>query len=648
MESLLNTIMDRLTAIEQRLDPTPNQRNTHNPDPHSNHNRQKTVFVNSNKQWSTNQTQARHSTYSNAVQNGSHEHRQQPKQQTDNTQWSTHQAQARHSTHSNTVRNGSHEHRQQPKHQTDNTQFKATLKLIYRGTQLRHHGLNWDRLPEPIQTKINELFQFLTPPVSDDELTASLDTLKQSFQHDLRYTLKTHINKQLAINEDKLKQSKLNEIDRKAAHEISMRVLTRKYGRKTSTDNIDNWLAADLSVINRPLDNTTTSSTDIQPSTSDKPSNKRRFAEVIAIRTNNRYDPLSDHNDEHPTPTNGTIKKKPLLKTPEMYRQRSLSQPHPPSTKPTPTPIPLSQQSPTTHFVPPSTSAQPRPLPTPISNPALQQTSTTHSTTMPAKIPTNNEEARIEDQPAQSSSATHQPTHPDHNETDNMNDETIDNDHDALDEIMIADENDEDDEESTEQLPSSQGNTTLHNDPKNLTIHNKLQNKSDWDLVITGSPTILILGDSNLRLVRNIPETVQVHVYPGATLKNISHLLNNTKLPTSIQDVVIAVGINHRAWNYDVSVKPDLGKAHAAVVRQLKRAHFLGVSTSTQLPQRQQETIKSLNDDARQKFGGFRHYISPLRHDQVTILSTDRFLIHHDSATVNMIFDTIKAHFRLN
>src|ERR1700761_8039710 len=57
---------------------------------------------------------------------------------------------------------------QQIRYHTDNASFGDILKQLYRGTQLRNHSRNWDNLPEPVQRRINQLFRFLTPPMSQD------------------------------------------------------------------------------------------------------------------------------------------------------------------------------------------------------------------------------------------------------------------------------------------------------------------------------------------------------------------------------------------------------------------------------------------------------------------------------------------------
>lgn len=137
----------------------------------------------------------------------------------------------------------------QPQHETKNENFKETLKSIYRGCQLRHHRRVWDRVPEPISKKLDELMNFLTPPLPrDGTLINKLTALRDSFQDNLRAAIKDHLELHLNENKEKLINAELDERDKRAAIEIATRVMKRS-NPKIPEQNIKSWVLEDVSVI---------------------------------------------------------------------------------------------------------------------------------------------------------------------------------------------------------------------------------------------------------------------------------------------------------------------------------------------------------------------------------------------------------------
>jgi len=65
----------------------------------------------------------------------------------------------------------------------------------------------------------------------------------------------------------------------------------------------------------------------------------------------------------------------------------------------------------------------------------------------------------------------------------------------------------------------------------------------------TGTKTVVI-ADSNLKIVRNIPTVCEVHAYPGMAFKHATEILTVTKLPTSVENIVVVIGINQRNLSF--------------------------------------------------------------------------------------------------
>ena len=221
MEEVLNYILARLTAIEQRSDTNVNtQRNNNHNGMNSQQNTR--VFVN--------------------TINKRPQHQKQQQQQHGQRWNNNYNNNNNRRTQNNTNKQPNNNSQTNQQYKTSNAAFGTVLKQLYRGTQLRHHITSWENVPKPVNKKIDELFAFLTPPVPDDELRARLDSLKLSIKQDIKTIIKTRINTQLDINTKYLNDTFLNDTDKQAAKELAHRVISRKYGRRTTANNIKEWL----------------------------------------------------------------------------------------------------------------------------------------------------------------------------------------------------------------------------------------------------------------------------------------------------------------------------------------------------------------------------------------------------------------------
>lgn len=432
-----------------------------------------------------------------------------------------------------------------------------------------------------MERRIDQLFDFLTPPVPTEELKAQLDSQKASLKHDIRTTILTHINTQADINTNNLKKTTLHEPDREAARTLAERVLRKGYGRKTSKQHLSQWLTADLEVIRQDSTEQTAPAPTSSSSSSSTPT-----APTIQTRVASATDSNEDAMDQTQT---------------SRKRRRD------------------SQES-----------------PVPVSN----------RFAILAGEPTVTDEGADPADTDPKKSLTPKPTNKKQNTTNNDGDETADDG--TNDTVTEAEFDDAEtwsmtssqcDQLLTSQQPSSSPPDRPNVQRKQNVFVHENQTKSQWRLIIQNSPATVLLTDSNFRLAANIviPDDWEVHVFPGCALIHTSKLLRSAEIPTCVKNIVLAVGINNRGWNYAKSVKPDWNKM-LTQSRQMKAAvHFLGISTVNPC-----ETIKTINDEARKQFGG--KFIPALPEDQVTISPSDPYKIHHDKVTVGKIIDSIKIH----
>jgi hypothetical protein len=535
------------------------------------------VYVNKTRQSHANTAQR--PSYSDVVRATTHPLQPQPPHHHNHH---THPRQPhRHNRHSQS--------RQPPQQQyrANDPSFAHLLKLLYRGTQLRHHANNWGTLPKPVEKKIKDLFQFLTPPVPTDELKSQLESIRSSIIHEIQTCILTHINTQTTINNKQLRERTINETDRDAARGLAERVIRRKYGRKASQQNLNAWLAADLSVMGQGTGTSTQSTNNAESiiqatestnhtessivqitnnTSSDTPQTnrkRRRDSPVSTVSVSNRFSALTDNPDQTEsvesevlTDTDVTNPKKLLARSPQTIRNENTDA--------------NTSNNLTDHF--------------------SLQTDFDDTLSMP---PPPQCDPLLASQP------------------------TI-----SLNRLSLRN--------------SFYHKQTLN---KNVFIHDN-KPKSNWKLNIKGSPNTVLITDSNFRLASHdipIPDDWEIHVYPGSYFAHTANILKTATIPDCVKDVILAVGINHKNWKFETSTKRDLNKMVAEANRMNPNVHFLGVST-VDLP----ESIKAINESTRKTFGN--HFIPALSKDQVTISPIDPFNIHHNKVTVEKIIKSIQFH----
>jgi len=438
----------------------------------------------------------------------------------------------------------------QQQYRTNDPSFARLLKLLYRGTQLRHHANNWGTLPKAVEKKIKDLFEFLTPPVPTDELKSQLDSIRSSLMHDIRTSILTHLNIHSDINNKHLKETTTNETDKEAARGLAERVIRRKYGRKASQQNLDAWLAADLSVI-QPT--TTTNTSTETPQTTRK---RRRDSPPIKVPISNRFSILADE------PGSSAVL---VDAEPDTNPKRMMSR-------------------------------------SPVTNKNENITSDKNNTRVNPTEQTDSDDTWSISSSKCDRILSSQPI------------------------VSLT----------RLSLPNSfQRKQSLN---KNVNIHDN-KCKSEWKLTIKNTPKTVLVTDSNFRLAQEIPipEDWEIHVFPGNNFSHTTNILKTATIPTSVENVVLAVGINNKGSNFETSINPDMTKMATEAKSMRQTIHFLGVSTVNP-----SESIKKINEMAMKIFG--EKFIPALPEDQVTISPIDPFNVHHNKITVEKIIKSIKNH----
>jgi len=167
-------------------------------------------------------------------------------------------------------------------------------------------------------------------------------------------------------------------------------------------------------------------------------------------------------------------------------------------------------------------------------------------------------------------------------------------------------------------------------------------NKSNWKIHhIPTHITTLIIGDSNLSQWTDIPHDWMVECLPGAKINHIQNILQKHTLPSSLNQLIISIGINNRT---DTTANNDkyLRQLHNTTKTLPVDTHFLAPSHTFALPAHQQITLKNLHDTAHRLYRN--NYIPPLCHQQTYISKTDIHKIHYTQDTCNLLIQTVTDH----
>lgn len=168
------------------------------------------------------------------------------------------------------------------------------------------------------------------------------------------------------------------------------------------------------------------------------------------------------------------------------------------------------------------------------------------------------------------------------------------------------------------------------------TFHDK-----NWPSLTFASTThTVILGDSNLRNVKDesIPPGFQVDIIPGA---HISHITNiATKIPEEM-DVIIAVGINHRSWNFEQRTLGEINQLHEACTKRGSKLHAMGISINPELPENEIANLTEINKHLFKLFGN--RYIFPLSPKEIRTYTDE---VHYDARTTQKIWYKITHYMR--
>lgn len=170
----------------------------------------------------------------------------------------------------------------------------------------------------------------------------------------------------------------------------------------------------------------------------------------------------------------------------------------------------------------------------------------------------------------------------------------------------------------------------------NVHIHAGLKN--DWQVKPESSDIcVLVVGDSNLKKVRLIPQYWQVNALPGGDLCDLTNGLDSLTGKNKQYTIVLQAGMNHRD-NHDADDEADIRTMLFTARRNqsINEIFFNGVSIPAGMPEANAQRLDALNRFMEAEVGQ-DFYIAPLDRADVRIEPNDRWQIHYDQVTVDRI-----------
>ena len=154
--------------------------------------------------------------------------------------------------------------------------------------------------------------------------------------------------------------------------------------------------------------------------------------------------------------------------------------------------------------------------------------------------------------------------------------------------------------------------------------------------------TVLVLGDSNMRVLDEVPAQWEVHSFSGARYEHLAVMILTMDLSgaQSLQYIAIQVGINHR----DESTPPQkhIQTLFGALNRLQFKPIFMGVPHGDNMPSHLISNLDKLNEELKLTSGEF--FVTPLETAKVTMLDpttsssdSSRYDPHYTTGTAGRV-----------
>lgn len=462
--------------------------------------------------------------------------------------------------------------------QSDNPDFSQICKSLNRMVQLRRHIDNWKTLPAAITRNIQHVAKNIRPVHPSDELTADISGIFAKAGLELHERVKRHFAERLKLNLAILRQS--NPLDKDRAVEVVTKQLQNRLGSKVTGPNLRGLVEGEAKVIGV--------------------AENRDRAEVREV-----VDPDGFRQPSRPAkkqcisttpPTTTTRNSFALLSTIENDDAVGVEDsPSPP--RKTPRLLPKAPSKTHVSFTPGSPQRRPSAstdtTPAGLENFALVLETSPGTDLPPQSAPTGTHALRSAFFPPRATTP----------------------------ESMALETS------PTTQRTGVPAQSLSTVSVSRFTDHSS-RKKPSWQVRLLPDTEFLILADSNFKYLtsEDIPSGFQVECLHGANFSNTLDLIND--LPP-VQQLIIAMGINHKATKFDQETLPAMELFFEACEAKTEDPLItVGVSINTRFIQPMKDNLTLVNRRLRE--AGPEYYISPLASHEIY---TDSDKVHYTRDT---------------
>ena len=198
---------------------------------------------------------------------------------------------------------------------------------------------------------------------------------------------------------------------------------------------------------------------------------------------------------------------------------------------------------------------------------------------------------------------------------------------------------------SVEVVHTSKKKRQSYDAPTSSGVHIFTGEKNEWHVEAESTDTsVIVIGDSNLRKVRTIPQYWQFNALPGAHFNNVAEAMDRLSGEPRQFTVIIQAGINHRStYGPDDEEEARRMLSNARRNPTVNEIFFNAVSIPADLGSADADRLNKLNRFMEDELGR-AHLIAPLHQLDVNIDGNDKFCIHYDQNTVDLITRKMITH----
>ena len=162
--------------------------------------------------------------------------------------------------------------------------------------------------------------------------------------------------------------------------------------------------------------------------------------------------------------------------------------------------------------------------------------------------------------------------------------------------------------------------------------------KDEWEVCPSPLTKVLLIGDSNMKLARDLPKDWEIHALCGGRFHHVTTILRQLQLSSCLRCIIVQVGINH---NEDLDeIRRDEAEDMLRELRRLEvRSLYVGVSIPSGLSNESTATLEALNTDMFKYFAA--SYVYELDPKEVKIDPADPYGVHYTGSTVDRIIDSV-------